>query len=96
MIDLVALIISCIETINEISEDKHWTLLTPDTGIMDHDHGQVMDSMDFVRLVILVEDGIFKQTGKVVKLLTSGRVFTRGDNPFRTIGTMAEYIGGLL
>lgn len=90
MIDIHALIISCMETVNEIGEGRYWKLITDDTGIMNHATGELMDSIDFVRLLLLIEDGIFKQTGKTVKL--TGKVFTRGESPFKTVATLEKYI----
>lgn len=92
MLDIKTLIISCMETTNEICEGQYWKLITEDTGIMNHATGELMDSIDFVGLLMLIEDGIFKQTGKAVKLLAGGKVFTLADSPFKTVGTLEKYI----
>jgi hypothetical protein len=92
MIDIQSLIISCMETVNEVVEGNYWKLITPDTGIMNHATGELMDSIDFVRLLMLIEDGIFKQTGKTVKLLAGGKVFARDESPFKTVATLEKYI----
>lgn len=92
MLDIKALIISCMETINEVSEGQYWNIISDDTGIMNHATGELMDSIDFVGLLMLIEDGIFKQTGKAVKLLAGGKVFTLADSPFKTVGTLEKYI----
>jgi acyl carrier protein len=94
MIDIQALIISCMETVNEVVEGNYWKLITPDTGIMNHATGELMDSIDFVRLLMLIEDGIFKQTGKSIKLL--GKVFTLAESPFKTVATLEKYIKEVL
>ncbi len=94
MLDIQALIISCMETVNEIGEGRYWKLITDDTGIMNHATGELMDSIDFVRLLLLIEDGIFKQTGKTVKL--TGKVFSLAESPFRTVGSLEKYIKELL
>lgn len=94
MLDIQSLIISCMETVNGIAEDRYWKLITPDTGIMNHATGELMDSIDFVRLLLLIEDGIFKQTGKAVKLL--GKVFTLVESPFKTVATLEKYTKELI
>lgn len=94
MLDIQSLIISCMETVNGITEDRYWKLITPDTGIMNHATGELMDSIDFVRLLLLIEDGIFEHTGKTVKL--TGKVFSLAESPFRTVGSLEKYIKELL
>lgn len=96
MPDILAIIFAAMEHTNEVMGEKHWTLFTPETGIMNHDAGEVIDSVDFVGFLMLVEDGIHNATGKNVTLMAPGRVFTLADSPFRTAGTLEKYIEGLL
>ena len=55
----------------------------------------ILDSMDFVNLVILVEEKIFNETGKQITLVND-KAYSMRHNPFETIETMTEYIEGIL
>lgn len=57
--------------------------------------GDVLDSFDFVRLLVEVEAGVSRKTGKDI-VLQSRRAFSMTASPFRTIGTLADYIMELL
>jgi len=96
MLDIKGLIYSCMETTNEVMGERHWSSFTADTGIMNHDKGETLDSVDFVGFLMLIEDRIFEQTGRSIKLMASGRVFTLADSPFRTVGTLEKYIKEVL
>lgn len=96
MLDIKGLIYSCMRTTNEVMGEEHWTMYTPDTGIMNHVKGETMNSIDFVGFLMLLEDRIFERAGRSIKLMASGRVFTLADSPFRTVATLAGFVEGML
>ena len=57
--------------------------------------GDVLDSFDFVRLLVEVELEVNKRTGKDI-VLQSRRAFSMSASPFRTVGTLADFIMELL
>ena len=57
--------------------------------------GGVLDSVDFVGLVLDIEQAIEDECNKHVAL-TSERAMSQRNSPFRTVGTLAAYINKLL
>jgi len=55
----------------------------------------VLDSMDFVNLIILVEEKIYERLGKSITLVND-KAYSMRQNPFKDIKSMSEYIEGLL
>ena len=54
-----------------------------------------LDSLGLVRFIVLVEERIEELTTREVTLV-SGKAMSRSSSPFRTLGTLAEYIQELL
>ena len=57
--------------------------------------GGVLTSVDFVTLVLDIEEAVENSTGKSVTLADE-RAMSQKHSPFRTVGTLADYIAGLL
>ena len=53
--------------------------------------GGVLDSVDFVSLVVDIEQMIEEKFGHVVGL-ADARAMSQKNSPFRTVGTLAEYV----
>lgn len=66
---------------------------TPDAVLMGE--GGVLDSLALVNLSIAVEKRIEEKFGASLVLLNA-LSFSREENPFRTVGYLAQYIDGLL
>jgi acyl carrier protein len=54
--------------------------------------GGVLDSLGLVSLVVLVEQAVEDTTGVTVSL-ANRRALARRNNPFETIGALADYAG---
>ena len=87
-------IIKAMKQTNEIIGER-WTSFENDTGIMNHETGDVMDSVDFVGFIMLLEDMIKEETGHSIKLMSS-KVFSQAESPFKTVTTLDKYIQELL
>jgi D-alanine--poly(phosphoribitol) ligase subunit 2 len=57
--------------------------------------GGSLDSLGLVRLVVAVENAIEDDYGKVLTL-ADDRAMSQKNSPFRSVGTMADYITMLL
>ena len=57
--------------------------------------GGVLASVDFVTLVLDIEEAVETVTGQSVTLADE-RAMSQKHSPFRTVGTLAEYIAELL
>jgi acyl carrier protein len=57
--------------------------------------GGALDSLGLVRLVVAIETAIEDDYGKVVTL-ADDRATSQKNSPFRSVGTMADYITMLL
>ncbi len=55
----------------------------------------VLKSVDFVTLVLDIEEAIEEASGKAITLADE-RALSQKNSPFRTVGTLSEYIAGLL
>jgi acyl carrier protein len=54
-----------------------------------------LDSMGLVRFIVMVEERIQDRTDLEITL-ASDKAMSRRSSPFRTLGTLAEYIGECL
>ncbi len=54
-----------------------------------------LDSLGLVSLILEVELGIEEELGKVL-VLADEKAFSRTSSPFRTVGTLTNYIAELL
>jgi hypothetical protein len=57
--------------------------------------GAPLTSLDVVTFVIEVEERVASETGKAIRLV-SPSAMSRKNSPFRTFGTLADYIDELL
>jgi acyl carrier protein len=57
--------------------------------------GTVLDSLDVVTLIVAVEERIEASTGRAVRLVNE-RAMSRRSSPFRTLGTLSDYVYELL
>lgn len=53
--------------------------------------GGSLDSVDFVSLVVDIEQMVEEKFGKVIGL-ADARALSQKNSPFRTIGTLADYV----
>lgn len=54
-----------------------------------------LDSLGFVQLIVEVEQRIEKEFGEIVTL-ANDQAMTQKNSPFRTVGTLTQYILSLL
>ncbi len=54
-----------------------------------------LDSLGLVNLIVAVEQGIEEEFGDIITL-TDERALTQNNSPFRTLGTLGDYISLLL
>ena len=64
---------------------------SPDTAL----YPGGLDSINLVAFVNIVEEKLEERTGKPVRLVTD-RAMSQKTSPFRTLGSLADYIGRLL
>lgn len=53
--------------------------------------GGTLDSVDFVSLIVDVEQAIEDETGRRI-VLSDAKALSQKNSPFRTISTLAEYV----
>lgn len=71
-------------SVNGLSVEK-----TPDAPLLGTNNG--VDSLTFVNLVVAIEEQIHKAMGKSVVLVEEDNIAMQ-EHPFRTVGTLADYI----
>ena len=81
-----------IDDLNEQLDDEHRMQKHPETSLLGD--STRLDSLGFVNFIVLVEDRCERSFGMSLSLTETGRL-ERAD-PFETIGTLADFITGLL
>lgn len=87
MMDMKRIVEESIDELNEeleepIQRTEKLTLMGADA---------VLDSMDFVNLMVIIEDRIFDEFDKQITIV-SEQAFSRKKSPFATIDSLAEYL----
>lgn len=89
--DVVKIVFDSLDELNQINgTDIKKALDTPLFGIQ-----SALDSLDFVSLIVSVEDKIHDQYGELISI-TSSKAMSLQNSPFKTISTLADYIMELL
>ena len=82
-----------IDKLNAQSNSDDAIVKAPITKIYDGDNG--IDSLDFVNLVVAVEEEIREKVGKPI-ILIDEKVMNAEVNPFETVNTLADYLDTLV
>ena len=91
--DILNTIYEVIDELNETLPEGQTLLKSPDTLLFGG--GANLESLGLVRLVLLVEQKILDQMGRVVTLVDE-KAMSQTRSPFRTVGSLADYVAGLL
>ena len=91
--ELTSLITSQVASYNENLDEQ--VDLSAGAGSVLFGEGGVLTSVDFVTLVLDIEEAVEDATGKSITLADE-RAMSQKHSPFRTVGTLADYIAGLL
>jgi acyl carrier protein len=87
------IIMDSLNELNEqLDEDKKLTI-TDDMPI--YGKNSMLDSFDFVNLIVIVEDRIFQELGKSVTIV-SEKAFSKKYNPFSNVERLTGFIKELL
>lgn len=82
-----------IEEINETLDEGEQLAKSPETVLFGD--GALLDSVGLVNFIVTTERITQEVTGKAITL-ASERAFSRRQSPFRTVGSLVEYIEELL
>jgi acyl carrier protein len=86
-------IFRAIDITNEVADPAKQLVKAPETPLYGRD--SVLDSLQFVSFVVTVEREMEDAFGVQI-VLVSDRAMSQRHSPFRTVGTLAEYILQLL
>lgn len=87
--DALVLVYAAIDEINGQSGDGTVIEKKPETLLLGSDKG--VDSLTFVNLVVAIEEQIEQKRGVSIVLI-DGDSMALQEHPFRTIGTLADYV----
>jgi D-alanine--poly(phosphoribitol) ligase subunit 2 len=87
------LIYDAIDDINKQTPDELRLTKSPET-ILFGQKGK-LDSFGLVSFIVAVEEKIQDELGKVVTIADE-KAFSQKNSPFRTVGTLADYISSLI
>ena len=93
---LNSLIVSCLkETLSEIDDENSIPLnsINRDTRLLGRQ--AVLDSMGLVTLIVNIEQLLHEHNGIVVTIVDE-RAMSQEKSPFRTVGSLSEYISLLV
>lgn len=89
--EILEVLFDCIGELNEVNG----TELVKDVNTKLVGTGSELDSMDFVQLIVNVEQKIDEKYGKAISI-TAEKAMSQKYSPFRTVDTFADYILTLL
>jgi acyl carrier protein len=84
---------SAIDEVNAQSAGEALIAKTPDARLLGGERG--LDSLTFVNLVVAIEEQIQNELGKSVVLVDEDSMALQ-EHPFRTVGTLADYVGKVI
>lgn len=87
------LIYPVVDEMQDTVNDGGQLLKTPETPLLGA--GSALDSLGLVSLIIAIEERIEKQLGRSITLANE-KAMSLAKSPFRTIGTLADYISQVL
>jgi D-alanine--poly(phosphoribitol) ligase subunit 2 len=91
--DILALVYSAIDEVDPMAADGSPVEKKSESRLLGSDKG--VDSLTFVNLVVAIEEQIHKKFGKSVVLVDEDNISLQ-EHPFRTVGTMADYVEKVL
>jgi acyl carrier protein len=91
--DIVGLVYAAIDEVNAQSAEGVLVDKNVDARLLGSDKG--VDSLTFVNLVVAIEEQIQNVLGKSVVLVDEDSMALQ-EHPFRTVGTLADYIEKVL
>ena len=91
--DILSLVYSAMDEIDPLTVNGSALAKSPATPLFGSDSG--VDSLTFVNLVVALEGQIQKKFGKAVILVDEDNMAAE-EHPFRTIGTLTEYVERVL
>ena len=86
---VVAAINSAIDDLNEVLEPEERLEKSAQVALIGQDAR--LDSLGLVNLIVLVEEKIQQQFGVGITLVDE-RAMSQSKSPFRTLGTLAEFV----
>ena len=86
---MLDLIIKAVHDVAGLSDKPSGSTINADTPLMGS--GRVVDSIGLVTLIVDVENRVAEQTGQSVSLMDD-RAMSQTRSPFRTVGSLAEYV----
>lgn len=89
MKDIARIILEQIESFNETLDDK--VDVTQGTESVLLGHGSNLESVDFVSLIVDIEQAVNDEFDTSITLVDA-YAMSQKHSPFRTVGTLAEYI----
>ena len=87
------LVRAAIEEHNAAADPDRQVGTEPETRLVGRD--ATPDSLDLVSIVLAVEDAVRAQRGREITLVDA-RALSREKSPFRTVGTLAQYLEELI
>lgn len=89
--DVLKVIYDCIDEVNE----SGWSSILKAEESVLFGSGSVLDSLDFVFLIVAVERKMRDQYDASISI-TSEKAMSKENSPFKTVGSLADFVLELL
>ena len=86
---MVEAINSAVDDLNEVLDPEERLATSPDVALIGKDAR--VDSLGLVNLIVLVEEKIQQRFGVGITLVDE-RAMSQSKSPFRTLGSLAEFV----
>lgn len=86
---MVEAINSAVDDLNEVLDPEERLAKSPDVALIGKDAR--VDSLGLVNLIVLVEEKIQQRFGVGITLVDE-RAMSQSKSPFRTLGSLAEFV----
>ena len=87
--EVVKAVHSAVDDLNEILDEDERLEKSPDVALIGTDAR--LDSLGLVNLIVLVEEKVQQQFGVGITLVDE-RAMSQSKSPFRTLGSLAEFV----
>ena len=85
--DVLSIVYDGIDVLN----DENGTDVAKEESTVLFGINHALDSLDFVSLIVHIEDAVLKKHGVFISI-TAEKAMSQKNSPFRTIGTLTDYV----
>lgn len=86
---IIRVLFNTIDEVNQLLPKKEQIIKSLDAGIFGKENN--LDSLGRIMVIVAFESSISEEFGLTLSL-ADGKILTQKENPFKTVGSLADYI----